>query len=595
MLTALFALFTLMPLCASAQVGVTTLGTNAGQSNTTGDYNTYLGERAGQKHSTGSRGTFVGYGAGRWVDGDFDVTAVGYGAGAGSDAVTTEPTETPTPHVTDSTFIGTNAGLVCDGSDNTFIGTEAGLSNTTGADNTFVGEEAGEDNTTGSDNTFIGENAGANNTTGDDNTCVGLSCLSLNQTGRGNVALGFEAGFEVENSGNNTAVGYRAGTGIEIGECNTMLGGYTSGWTEQSSYNTMVGFIAGHNNDRGAGTTATANTYLGFAAGMTNRDGANNVVIGAYADFSDIDETTATTSCNNYSNFRGTPPSASSGSTNVSRVVGVGASLRITGADAVGIGADGVVTGAQCIAMGAEAQCTHAGAAAIGYQAASHGNNIIVIGNGTTASLDPNQDGTTALGSAAYRYSSVHAQSAEVQAAAGSDANVFLRADNAAANDDQWRVQAASDGGFSIASFATGTYAAILSLTNGGDMTVAGNITMNSDRRLKVDISPLADALAMVLQLQGKLFRWHPKLMRGDDLQVGMIAQEVAEVLPELVKEANGVLNVNYVGLVPVLVNAVGELNGQVEAQAKENAELRAQLAAQDERLKRLEAALATR
>jgi hypothetical protein len=53
------------------------------------------------------------------------------------------------------------------------------------------------------------------------------------------------------------------------------------------------------------------------------------------------------------------------------------------------------------------------------------------------------------------------------------------------------------------------------------------------------------------------------------DAKIGLLAQDVQKVLPELVKESDdkqGTLSVNYQGLIPVLINAIKEQQEQLKA-----------------------------
>ena len=62
-----------------------------------------------------------------------------------------------------------------------------------------------------------------------------------------------------------------------------------------------------------------------------------------------------------------------------------------------------------------------------------------------------------------------------------------------------------------------------------------------------------------------------------DQKHYGFIAQDVQKLFPELVKEdGSGYLSVNYVELIPILVNAVQELSAKVEEQDKQIKELQA-------------------
>ncbi|MCD4483383.1 pyocin knob domain-containing S74 family peptidase [Chromobacterium vaccinii] len=94
--------------------------------------------------------------------------------------------------------------------------------------------------------------------------------------------------------------------------------------------------------------------------------------------------------------------------------------------------------------------------------------------------------------------------------------------------------------------------------TKTGDMTASGNVTWFSDRRLKTDIQPIADALDKVRRLNGYTFTRTDTGAR----QVGLIAQEVQAVQPEAVIEAADeakTLTVAYGNLVGLLVEALKE------------------------------------
>lgn len=95
-----------------------------------------------------------------------------------------------------------------------------------------------------------------------------------------------------------------------------------------------------------------------------------------------------------------------------------------------------------------------------------------------------------------------------------------------------------------------------------GSIRASGTVLQGSDERLKKDITPVDDALSKVDHLEGVYFKW-----KSDDKEdIGVIAQDIKEVLPEVVSEDNnGYLNVNYSGIVPVLIEAIKELKDRVE------------------------------
>ncbi|WP_437933052.1 tail fiber domain-containing protein [Sorangium sp. So ce341] len=88
----------------------------------------------------------------------------------------------------------------------------------------------------------------------------------------------------------------------------------------------------------------------------------------------------------------------------------------------------------------------------------------------------------------------------------------------------------------------------------------------SSDRRLKRDIAPLGPSLGRVLRLQGAQYRWVDEKM-GAGVQIGLIAQDVEAVFPEVVSSTDeGTKGIDYARLVAPLIEAVKELAAEVEA-----------------------------
>jgi hypothetical protein len=92
-----------------------------------------------------------------------------------------------------------------------------------------------------------------------------------------------------------------------------------------------------------------------------------------------------------------------------------------------------------------------------------------------------------------------------------------------------------------------------------------GGITCTSDRRFKNTISNYSGSLEKLLQLQ--TVSYHLNAETGNDpLHVGFIAQDLQQVLPEVVNtDKNGYLAVSYAGLTPYLVQAVQQLNQKID------------------------------
>jgi len=98
-----------------------------------------------------------------------------------------------------------------------------------------------------------------------------------------------------------------------------------------------------------------------------------------------------------------------------------------------------------------------------------------------------------------------------------------------------------------------------------GNATLSGDLTINSDARLKDNIQPLGSTLNKLHQIEGKTYSF--KKDEEHTPKIGVLAQEVQAVFPELVTEGgDGILSVNYQGLVPVLINAINEQDAKIAA-----------------------------
>ena len=132
-------------------------------------------------------------------------------------------------------------------------------------------------------------------------------------------------------------------------------------------------------------------------------------------------------------------------------------------------------------------------------------------------------------------------------------------------------------------------------LYKNGDATLAGTLTESSDRRLKKDIVSLSGSLTSLLKVRGVHYRWN-NLKPHDtmSLQTGFVAQEIEAIFPELVKEdAEGFKSVNYIGLIPHLVEAIKVLKAENQALKVTNETLKADASTVSDRLDQLEMKLA--
>ncbi|HTB11092.1 MAG TPA: tail fiber domain-containing protein [Bryobacteraceae bacterium] len=120
--------------------------------------------------------------------------------------------------------------------------------------------------------------------------------------------------------------------------------------------------------------------------------------------------------------------------------------------------------------------------------------------------------------------------------------------------------------------------------------SVAGTSAYNnlSDARLKTDIIEITNGLESVQKLKPIHFRWQKPEKRTvgkgmnlpvDEPQVGFLAQDVEKVVPEaVVKDASGLYSMEETKLIPVLVEAVKELEAQNEKLSGQISSMSAQL-----------------
>ena len=112
-----------------------------------------------------------------------------------------------------------------------------------------------------------------------------------------------------------------------------------------------------------------------------------------------------------------------------------------------------------------------------------------------------------------------------------------------------------NDGGSTITALT-------LDMSEAGAATFNNNVTAFSDERLKDNIETLTDGLDKVEQLRGVTYT------RDEKESIGVIAQEVEKILPEIVLTADdemGTKSVDYSRITAVLIEAVKELSAKVK------------------------------
>jgi len=109
-----------------------------------------------------------------------------------------------------------------------------------------------------------------------------------------------------------------------------------------------------------------------------------------------------------------------------------------------------------------------------------------------------------------------------------------------------------NDGGATITALT-------LDMSADGAATFKNDVTAFSDERLKTDIKTIDNALSKVCDMRGVYFN------RDGAAGTGVIAQEIQDILPEVVHDKQEYLSVAYGNMVGVLIEAIKELKKEVE------------------------------
>ena len=99
-----------------------------------------------------------------------------------------------------------------------------------------------------------------------------------------------------------------------------------------------------------------------------------------------------------------------------------------------------------------------------------------------------------------------------------------------------------------------------ISPLSGGTVTIDGSLTETSALRYKENVQDLEDS-SKVMQLRPVTFDWK----KDQKHDIGLIAEEVAELYPELVETNGDITGVKYTKLTALLIKTVQEQNARIE------------------------------
>ncbi|NBC87168.1 MAG: hypothetical protein GVY25_13340, partial [Bacteroidetes bacterium] len=235
------------------------------------------------------------------------------------------------------------------------------------------------------------------------------------------------------------------------------------------------------------------------------------------------------------------------------RSVAFGQDTRASGFNSVAVGDRTTADGANATAMGSQTTASGGGSTAIGGGTEASGVYSTAIGSDTEAS----GNFSTAMGD---------------RTEAATDASLTIGTYNDA-NDGS------ADNTLFVAGNGTGivNQSDALVLDFDGNMTLAGSLTQNSDRRLKTHIQPLGSGvLASLAEIGPVRFQFKDNRTHPSGEQIGLIAQEVQAQFPALVSEgASGHLSVSYSKFTAVLLKGLQEQQEQIQKQQNQIERLR--------------------
>jgi len=430
-------------------------------------------------------------------------------------------------------------------SNNTFLGIGAGNFSLTGVDNTAVGASTLTANTMGTANSAFGARALQNNTTGSNDSAFGSAALEFNTTGPYNSAFGSQALQRNTTGPNNSAFGQGALSSNTAGSDNSAFGFVALSSNTYASSNSAFGSHALDNN-----TNGSRNSAFGFATLLSNTDGSGNSAFGSAA-----------------------LQSNTGGLGNSNSAFGVEALFaNTTGGGNSAFGYTTLLsntTGGSNSAFGDSALSSNT----TGFQNAAFGHGA----------LDSLRIGSFNVAIGTFAGASLTQGSS----------NIYIGNTGAQSESDVIRIgdplthKATFIAGISGATNANGTPVLVNSSGQLG--------TLLSSRRFKDVIADMADESDLLMKLRPVSFYYKPELDPTHTRQYGLVAEEVAQVSPELVvfDKDGAPQTVRYHFVNAMLLNEVQKQRQLVDEQRKANEDQQSTIARQQAEIQDLAARLA--
>jgi trimeric autotransporter adhesin len=505
------------------------LGLNAGSASNASD-SIMIGEYAGQLATNANNSNFLGSAAG-------DVATNAY----------------------HSNFLGTNAGTTATNADNSnFLGQLAGDAATNASNANFLGNNAGGQAANASSSNFLGLDAGRQATSASNSNFLGSSAGFTATNAANSNFLGYSAGAYATNASSSNFLGLNAGISATNAADSNFIGNNAGNSATNASSSNFLGLAAGD-----SAANADTSNFLGYYTGQSATNANNSNFLGQFAG-------AYTTNANN-SNFLG--PNAGIYAINVSSSNFLGPNAGNSATDAansnfLGNSAGNYTANAQYSTL-------------IGYQAGLNStydyalgiksNNIII---GTNITLPDGTSNAINLGGLIFGTGSYSTTTGD-PFSGSSNGRVGINQPN-----PQFNFDVSGSGRYTNGLTVSGSTTITGSLGVGTTgSAVVGRIDASndvvafatSDINLKENLKPIANALYKLDNIQGYTFDWKQdeKLVSQHGFtgrDIGVIAQEIEEILPEVVTTRDsGYKAVKYEKIVPFLIQCIKELKDEIE------------------------------
>jgi hypothetical protein len=409
----------------------------------------------------------------------------------------------------------------------------------------------------------------------EDNYLIGHDVATGISTGLRNSILGYEAANSLSSGNDNVMIGYQAGNSTSSGSDNTFIGNNAGKLNQTNGNNVYIGDLAGWY------TQGNYNVFIGSSAGSFKNSGNKNIMLGYYAGGGSLVKVSGCGDDNIFIGYR------------------TGSNTGVSSSDNVFIGNQAGwynSTGLRSIYIGKEA----------GYSSTNGEDNVYVgyyAGNSNTSGDYNTYIGQFAGGNGSTGYNNTYLGASAGEFATGHD-NVFIGHNAGSSETGNYKLYI--DNSATTSPLIYGDFNTPYVVINGNSSHRTGSLAnaelivygqaggygawINvSDKKVKKNIVTIDNALMKTLSLRGVYYDWKDPEKYEDGTQIGFIAQEVNEVIPEVVRTDGEDYAMQYAPITALLVEAIKEQQQQINEKESEIEKLKTQNKELNTRLQSIE------